>query len=46
MGETKIADEYMGLSWFDYHDISDMIYLTDALESAIEIGDELLRNLI
>lgn len=43
--QKKITDEYMGEDWFDYHDISDLMYYADTLERAIEIGRECLRCL-
>lgn len=42
----KFTDEFMGDDWFDYYDIKDMKHLTDDMQKAIEIGEELLRNLI
>ena len=42
----KITDEYMGNDWFEYTNLHDMMHLTDTLQSALQIGGELLRNLI
>lgn len=36
----------MGSGWFKYIDLHDMTHLTDTLQSALQIGGELLRNLI
>lgn len=44
--QYRFTDEFMGDDWFDYYDIKDMKHLTDSLQRAIEVGDELLRNLI
>lgn len=44
--QYKFTDELMGDDWFDYCNIKDMKHLTDTMQRAIEIGDELLQNLI
>lgn len=44
--QQKITDEYMGSGWSKYIDLHDMTHLTDTLQSALQIGGELLRNLI
>lgn len=44
--QRKITDEYMGAEWFDYHDISDYMHLSDTFDRAIEIGKECLKCLL
>lgn len=39
-------DEYMGSGWFEHTNLHDMAHLTNTLQSALQIGSELLRNLI
>lgn len=41
--QKKITDDYMGAEWHGYHDIRDCMHITDSLQRAVEIGDELLK---
>lgn len=44
--QKKITDDYMGVDWFGFYDISDYTHLSDSIERAIEIGRECLRCLM
>lgn len=39
------SDGYMPEDWFQYLPVPDTFHLTDTLQTAIEIGEECLRNL-
>ena len=39
------SDGYMPGDWFQYLPISDMLHIADSLQTAIEIGNECLKNL-
>ena len=44
--KLEIHQRADGNDWFEYTNLHDMMHLTDTLQSALQIGGELLRNLI
>jgi len=43
--QKRFTDEYMGEHWFGYHDIQDLMHITDNMEQAVEIGEEILQKM-